>query len=930
MFKKPFVVLDLETSGIDPKRNDIIEVAVVRYENGKEIERYDDIIKIDYELPEIITAITGITDEDIKKYGKPKDEVLSKVEKLIKGAYVVGHNIGFDHAFLKSHGVKLNILGLIDTIPLAQILYPQATSYSLESLTDDLEISHKESHRAMGDVEATLDLFKYLWKFASKLPKNLVSEIQELLPRTDWTGSVFFEEMKSVGAPVGAPMGVPMGVPIVDRVEKPLSIGEIFGEGGVVSQVMDSYETRPQQVEMADNIQNAFDQGYHLICEAPTGVGKSLAYLAVAANTAISNKSKVVISTNTINLQQQLFEKDIPLLQEIYKHATGNAGVRVAILKGRSHYLCLRRLAEFKRRPRFTHEELILLIKILVWQNLTESGDSSDIHLTRNENLIWDFELCADQKYCTPQKCKAYGPCYLHEAREKAENSDIIIVNHSLLCADLASDGGLLPDFQYLVLDEAHHFEEVATKSLGLEIKQENLAIPIKAVQNHLEDLDRRFMGTLFVNNKAFESITPILDEVPDLQQAIDNFFNIVALFVNRNVPDSGFIENLLIDQVIITTEEWMNIGESLNDIHERVNTWISGLRKFATALELSDGQDFPEQDDFLNELMQEISMLSEQLGHLHDFFIEDEQDKKWIKWITSDMNGVVSIRLAPLMVGSHLKEKLYDEKKSIILTSATLGVKLTQEGMDEIEQHPFTYLRQMLGLDDKFEEIILDSPFDFEKQVYIITPDDLFPVQAKNSIAQVSDFMKDLIKSVGGGVLGLFTSHGALENVYLNLMHELTSKDAKVLAQRISGGRAKIFKAYMNNPQNSVLLGTASFWEGVDIAGDALTTLVMHKFPFDVPSDPIYKVRSQMFNNGFMEYTIPRAILRFRQGFGRLIRSQKDYGVMIILDNRVITKDYGQMFLKALPDGVIIEKMKIAEVPEKVKMWLDLASSGE
>ena len=948
MFNKPFVVLDLETSGIDPKSADIIEVAMIRYDNGKEVARYDDLIKVDYKLPDIITVITGITDEDLEKNGKPAEEVYKEINKVIKGAYMVGHNINFDYAFLKSAGIDLDILGLIDTIPIAQILYPNFVSYSLESLSDDLEIKHVNRHRAMGDVEATLELMKIMWKEAGTLPKSLILEIQELLSRSDWKGGVFFEEIKSVGAPVGAPIGVnmsPTGAPTGNGIKQALSINEVFDEGGALHKVMENYEIRLQQVEMAENTLNAFGQGYHLICEAPTGVGKSLAYLSAAANVAIENKSKVVISTNTINLQQQLFEKDVPLLQEIYKEATGNKGVRVALLKGRSHYLCLRRLAEFKRRPRFTTGELILLIKILVWQNKTESGDSNDIYLTRDETLVWNFELCADQNFCTPQKCKAYGKCYLHEARKKAEDADIIIVNHALLCADLESEGTLLPDYQYLIVDEAHHFEEVATKSLGLEIKQESLAIPIKTIQSHMEDLDRRFSGTLFVNNKAFESIDSILDQVPDLQQTIDNFFNVVALFVNRNVPDSGFIENLLIDKLISTTEEWVNIGDSLSTVSGKIMSWMRDLKKFATALELSDGDDFPEQDDFLNELMQEISILSEQFAHLNNFFSDDtplndtnraseatndenktEKEKQWIRWITSDMSGIVAIKLAPLMVGPHLKESLYKQKKSIILTSATLGIKLTN---GEDEQHPFTYLRQMLGLEDNFEELILDSPFDFEKQVYIITPSDLFPVQARNSIDQVSDFVKKLVKAVGGGMLGLFTSHGALENVYLNMMNEFTKKDPKVYAQRLSGGRAKIFKAFMNDPKNSVLLGTNSFWEGVDIAGDALTTLVIHKLPFDVPSDPIYKVRSQMFNNGFMEYSVPRAVLRFRQGFGRLIRSKRDYGVFIVLDDRLIKKDYGKMFLKSLPQGVTIEGMKLAEVPEKVSEWLKLMAEN-
>ncbi|MBU0706321.1 DEAD/DEAH box helicase family protein, partial [Patescibacteria group bacterium] len=887
MFSKPFVVLDLETSGIDPKRDDIIEVAMVRYENGKEVARYDDLIKIGYKLPEIITIITGITDKDLEKNGKERADVFAEVERVIKGAYIVAHNSAFDVGFLRAKGIHLDILGTIDTIPLAQILMPELPSYSLESLTDDLNISHENKHRAMGDVEATLDLFKLLWKKGGEIPRASLNEIQEFLPRGQWDGAVFFEELKPFTPKAKADhadvsqdeAGGGNGV------KKAMELDEIFGENGALGQVMDGSESRPQQVEMSQNVLSAFQQGYHLICEAPTGVGKSLAYLAAAANMAIANKSKVVISTNTINLQEQLFNKDIPLLQSIYREATGHPGVRAALLKGRSHYLCLRRLAEFKRRPRLTEEELILLIKIIVWQAWHAGGDSSDIHLSREETLIWDFELSADQQYCSPQKCKAYGECYLHAARKKAENADIIVVNHALLCADLEAGNGLLPDYRYLIVDEAHHFEEVATKAFGVEIKQESLSIPVKTIRNHLEDLKRRFSGTLFTGSKVFESIDPILDEVPELQQALENFFSILVLFVSRNVPDSGFIEHLLVDKVIGVSEEWLNLGASFEELHERIRSWLSGLRKFAQALELAESDYFPEQSDFTDELMQEIQILSEELGHVHSFFENDHDSRKLIRWITSDMKGAITIYMAPLMLGDELKERLYDEKKSVILTSATLGVKLVSP--DETEQHPFTYIRQMLGLDDRFEELILESPFDFETQAYVITPTDLRPVQAKDSINQVGEFFVRLIRAVGGSLMGLFTSHGALERVYLHLMHEFNPNDPKVLAQRISGGRAKVMKAYMNNPTHSALLGTNSFWEGVDIRGEALTTLVIHKLPFDVPSDPIFKARSEMFNNSFMEYSVPRAILRFRQGFGRLIRSKKDYGVMVILDDR-------------------------------------------
>ena len=323
-------------------------------------------------------------------------------------------------------------------------------------------------------------------------------------------------------------------------------------------------------------------------------------------------------------------------------------------------------------------------------------------------------------------------------------------------------------------------------------------------------------------------------------------------------------------------------------------------------------------------EILQESEILQEQIVALKHFFA-DENSSDYIRWMTSDLKGIVTVNLAPYLPGKQLKERLYDQKKSIILTSATLGVKLSDKSFDAPEQHPFTYLRTLLSLDDKFEELIIDSPFNFETQTYVLIPNDTIPVTSPKSNQQMAPFFEQLIRNVGGNMMSLFTSYKMIENLYLDLMQPLQNEGVRLLAQRISGGRNKIMKAYMNDPAHSILFGTASFWEGVDIKGDALSTLVIHKLPFDVPSDPICKARSQMFQNGFFEYSVPRAILKFRQGFGRLIRSQKDFGVMVVLDNRVLTKEYGKLFLEALPQGITLEESKLMEIPDKVKNWLEL-----
>ncbi len=922
MFKKPFVVLDLETSGVNANKDDIIEVAMVRYENGKEVSRYESLVKIDYELPKIITIITGITDTDLTKDGKSKLEVYNKINEMIKGAYLMAHNTQFDVGFLKAKKIKLDILGLIDTIPLAQVAFPEASSYSLESLSDDLMLTHKQKHRAMSDVEATLGLFEKIYERLDKLPFQTIQEIKSYVKASPWDAGIIFEDLKgSSNQKILSVADADELTLSMSSVRHALEVNEVLEEGGILNKCWEDYEPRKQQIQMSKEIMNAFDEGYHLICEAPTGVGKSLAYLLPAAHMAIKNKSKVVISTNTINLQQQLYEKDVPLLKKIYRHATNNSGVRVSVLKGRRHYLCLRRLAKFKERQRFSEMEVILLIKILYWQVTTKTDDCSEIHLNRDDYLIWDFELCSDQKHCNPVNCRAYGECYLHRARKKAEQSDIIIVNHALLCADLSHDGGLLPDYNYLIVDEAHNFENACTGAFGIRLRQENFYAPIKLIKNQLELIEKHYNGTLFSSPELNGMIDHLLNRIPEVEAAIDNLFTVIAYFIGQNVRESTYMESLLIDSALMASEDWMNLNLSAQEVSDEIMGFNRRLKKMLDIMSITQ-KDNSEEAEWVAEFLQESEVIQEQLSSLKYFF-DEEVKTEFIRWMTVNQQGVVDLHLAPYIPGSILKENLYSQKKSIIFTSATLGVTIKQRGFDESENHPFTYFRTLLSLDESFEELIIDSPFDFEAQSYVLVPSDALPVSLPKSTHQFLEFFKSLIKTVKGSLLSLFTSYRIIEQLYLDLVQPLKNDGVKLLAQRLSGGRNKIMKAYLNDPENSVLFGTSSFWEGVDIKGKALTTLVIHKLPFDVPSDPICKARSQLFQNGFMEYSVPRAILKFRQGFGRLIRSKKDFGAMVVLDNRVLTKQYGQLFLDALPDNITLEKAPLQDIPGKVGEWL-------
>ncbi|MBI5411871.1 hypothetical protein HZA43_01700 [Candidatus Peregrinibacteria bacterium] len=950
MFKKTFVVLDIETTGLYPESDDIIEVACIRYEQGKEVSRFDSLIKIDKEIPPIVSLITTIQNTDL--VDAPLWETVKlEVQKIVRGAHIIGHNINFDVGFLKKKGIDFESSVLLDTVPLAQIAFPTAVSHSLESLTDELDIKHTAKHRAMSDTEATLDLFKKIWKKIDGLPKPIIDEIKDCVRRSEWGMAIFFDEIRGKARATSDKCSYKACLVATGTSAPPrgLSVAEVFNENGFLSQAWDHYESRPQQKQMATAVAHAFEHEYHLICEAPTGVGKSLAYLVPAAEIALNKKQRVVIATHTITLQHQLFEKDLHHLHQIYQQSApitscppepalsrvegkgglgGLSPLNVAVLKGRGNYLCLQRLREFKKRSRFSPSEITLLIKILAWPWMNLGGDLADMTLTREERIVWDFELSAASKAIHGGKCCKNPDCYFQQALKATQDAPIVIVNHALLMADLVMGGGLLPEYKYLIIDEAHHFEEVATKSYGRTVTQENLTIPEKSIVAHLGQLKRNYSETLFGQQSCFQEIEPLLSGANDLLQKTDNIFSLISLFVNTHVMPSKYQESLLIDRAIMTSGEWLNLGDSVQKLIEATQEWIRKIEYFSDKLAGAASKDFPECDEFSEELNQEIAILKEQLAQLHPFFLPVETPRD-IRFFSCNDSGAVVLTSLPILVGENLKKDLYASKKSILLTSATLSTPLFADDAPDVAQKPFDYLRKMLSLDEHFEELILDSPFDYEKQALMILPTDLPDVRSQDSLAPVAELIKQVAEATQGRMLGLFTSYRTIENLYLNLVIPLQKKGISVLAQRFSGGRNKILRAFLNNPEHSILLGTSSFWEGIDIPGDDLSCVMIHKLPFDIPSDPLHKTRSQWFSNGFYQYTMPRAILRFKQGFGRLIRSKKDVGIMIMLDSALTKKDYGQFFLKSLPN-VPVEKIKCAEIPALIKEWLKLQRSDE
>ncbi|MCJ7618649.1 MAG: DNA polymerase III subunit epsilon, partial [Anaerolineae bacterium] len=448
---RTYVSLDLETTGLDPDQDSIIEVGAVKFRDDKVLEAWSTLVRPERPIPYRITRLTGIRQEEADE-APSVSGVVGRLSKFIGEYPLVGHTIGFDLEFLRRRGLLLPNQP-VDTFELAGILVPHASRYSLSRLAEELRISSQGAHRALEDAETTRKLFLALMERAERLDVDTIEEINRLAKRSDWplrqlfldlarqkarhafTGSIR-EQLAAKGA-LGDQASGPIFTPSQEKavLESSLepqtldiaSLTVMFEEGGLIAQQFTGYEYRPQQVEMLQRVSEAFNEAQHLLVEAGTGTGKSLAYLLPAACYAATNGCHVVISTNTINLQDQLFLKDIPDLQRILP-----LEIQVALLKGRGNYLCLRRLTGLRRKPDLTVDEIRVLAKILVWLPGTTTGDRAELNVMGDENLIW-ARLSAEDESCNPELCSHIGSCFFYRARRQAEGAHLIVVNHSLL-----------------------------------------------------------------------------------------------------------------------------------------------------------------------------------------------------------------------------------------------------------------------------------------------------------------------------------------------------------------------------------------------------------------------------------------------------------------------------------------------------------------
>jgi ATP-dependent DNA helicase DinG len=604
---------------------------------------------------------------------------------------------------------------------------------------------------------------------------------------------------------------------------------EFFGPGGLLEQRLGDYEFRPSQIRMAEAVYRALDGQDHLVVEAGTGTGKTIAYLLPA----LLHGRRIIVSTGTKTLQDQIFYKDVPLLESIIGRQ-----IRAAYLKGRNNYLCRLKLETLHSEGLFSPHELRSFQKILDWSQSTETGDRGELGSAGEDAELW-AKLDARRERCLGSKCRDFDRCFLTIMRQKAMEADIVVVNHHLFFADLSirkSDTpAILPDYAAVIFDEAHEIEEVATEYFGFHVS--NFRV-----------------GELVGDARRLSEKSEVpLDDLDLIQRASDRFFGGLGL-----------------------------LGDGRHPIRK-----LEGIDALIGALD--DGRRLlKKQQDFSGEWESLARRSGEISSELQVF--RNGVPENYVSWIERRGRGVF-LEACPIDVSGMLRESLFDRIPTCVLTSATLTVA-----------ESFQYYRERIGM-KAGGELALSTEFNMRDQAMLYVPALMPDYRHPSYLTRAVQEIQNIIRASHGRAFVLFTSYQQMVAA-----HELVAAGLPFpcLIQNRNAGKSRLLDEFRQTP-NAVLFGTSSFWQGVDVKGEALSAVIIDKLPFQVPSDPLVSARMSKIEreggSAFSEYQVPAAILKLKQGLGRLIRSKTDRGVLAILDNRLSTKSYGKMFMASLPD---------------------------
>lgn len=934
-----YIVVDLETTGNSSGKGDrIIQLSAVLVEKGRIADQFTSLVNPGLPIPAFIEELTGITDEMVAD-APYFEEIAPIVQQLLDGTVFVAHNVLFDFGFLKKEmeaaGYDIGSMVLVDTVELARILLPTAGSYKLNDLTDDFALTHDRPHQADSDAYATAELLLLFAEQAAALPMVTLEELERLSVHLKSNISRFFfglieDKRKRIedlpahldvyrGLALRKPVQLPEEDQCTNGVEKAAcSYPDSLPAKRKLLEQIPEYVEREGQLEMMDAVHKAFMQERHALIEAGTGIGKSLGYLLPAACFAVEQKTPVVISTYTTHLQEQLMNEEFQRLLALFP-----LRLRTALLKGRSHYLSLLKFEQSLRESDPQYDTVLTKMQILVWLTQTETGDADELNLSSGGRLFWK-RIKHDGWYTDRKKDPWLSRDFYLRARERAKQADIIITNHAMLLTDLIQDTPILPEYGYMIIDESHNLARAARSQLGNKLEY----IPLKSLLGRLGTSEKKQLLSRLENALSGLELVPSVHifemekGIEDLEAELDDLFHMLSSKILKAGRKSASAQRVKVSMSTGSdaAREWQPVRLCAERAVFLMKTLFRNLEGRAEQLREGSGKGSPEYKAFLEEIhgfLLEWQQVTENMVRI--FLRPCEGDVIWLEGDERALPNSIAIQAQPVGVGDELANRLFSAKKSVILTSATMCV-----------ENSFSFIKSDLGLNGfSIIEKQIASPFDYKNNAKLMIPTDLPDIKSVSSeeyVEEIAGYIVRAAKAAEGRMLVLFTSYDMLRKTHNRMKDREEMNGIVLLAQGISGGsRSRLTKSFKQF-EKAVLFGTSSFWEGVDIPGQDLSCLIMVRLPFSAPDDPVTAAMNdyvkKLGKNPFSAHSLPEAVIRFKQGFGRLIRRESDRGVAIVLDRRIDTAAYGRAFLRSLPP-VQIFRGTTEETVEAIRSWL-------
>ncbi|MFH1354510.1 MAG: helicase C-terminal domain-containing protein [bacterium] len=853
------VGIDVETTSLKPATGDIIEIAAIRYDLSKPTSSLLGIQSAEFirlarpsqPVSTEITAITGIT-RDMVAESPPFSQFIEKLKDFIGDSLVFAHNASFDVNFLDYHGLSLKKNPVWDTFALASVAWPTSPSYNLGTLTEQLDLKSYGEHRAGDDVRMTWQLLNKIYQ-QLQITKEAHQEVAKLLKKSGQSHYLGLFTTVSMVFPAAAEESetTKTDTPL-DKGEIIGGISEIFSSRGPLAKSLPAYVPRPEQLSMARQVAKLIKNKEIGFIEAAPGTGKTYAYL-VPLLLHIAQEKGATISTYTKNLQDQLLH-DVPQLLKSL-----NLPYQVTVLKGRRNYLCLARLIKALQKEELRPDDAWLLIKLLAWLDKGADGDLEYLNVSyQSQHLL--RHLHADSISCRLTCSKENSGCPYQQARCRASQADLVIVNHALLVQPKGENG--LP-LSHVVIDEAHHLESVARQTSQIDFSQHRVEEILASINQLTKSCSPQLRKRLATESKQ-------------LLELYQKFLQSATDFLDRHTT----ADQIRLTEAIRRNSSWQKV------VHTG-STWRSQLQFLVGLLESG-------REDIQNrELLASSIKEAKQFNTEFEMFLNGSVER--IQWIQRGMPEDATSTLCDqaLSVKSQLNH-IFTNASSVTLTSATLTIA-----------GKYDYIKEQLGLPSACE-LKLESSFSYQDQMLIYIVDDGINPTASSFDFFAARQIEDIAILLSGRVLGLFTSHQSVHSVYTKIISALNKANIKLLAQKITGGRHNITNRFKSVP-SSVLLGTYSFWEGIDAPGDTLSCVVISKLPFPIPNNPVHEAMAEVLSvNAFVSFSLPQMILKLRQGIGRLLRSPGDSGAIVILDSRFLSQEYGDQVLQSLPPATI------------------------